>query len=232
MEKHTTAKLIGSPPGYVGYDDGGHMTEIIRKKPYSVVLFDEIEKAHPDVFNIMLQILDDGRLTDSKGRHVSFKNTIIIMTSNVGAHMIQNTAKLGFSVSNDEKKDKYEKLKETVMEELKKQFRPEFLNRIDDIIVFAHLNKEEIREIVDLMLNDLFKRLDERQLKIEVTDAAKDYLAKEGYSETYGARPLRRVIQKKVEDVLAEEILTGNYQPNDELVMDVHDDKIVNNRRN
>ena len=175
----------------------------------------------------MLQILDDGRLTDSKGRHVSFKNTIIIMTSNVGAHMIQNTAKLGFSVSNDEKKDKYEKLKETVMEELKKQFRPEFLNRIDDIIVFAHLNKEEIREIVDLMLNDLFKRLDERQLKIEVADAAKDYLAKEGYSETYGARPLRRVIQKKVEDVLAEEILTGNYQPNDELVMDVHDDKIV-----
>ncbi len=227
MEKHTTAKLIGSPPGYVGYDDGGHMTEIIRKKPYSVVLFDEIEKAHPDVFNIMLQILDDGRLTDSKGRHVSFKNTIIIMTSNVGAHMIQNTAKLGFSVTNDEKKDKYEKLKETVMEELKKSFRPEFLNRIDDIIVFAHLNKEEIREIVDLMLNDLFKRLGERQLKIEVTDAAKDYLAKEGYSETYGARPLRRVIQKNVEDVLAEEILTGNYQENDELIMDVRDDKIV-----
>ena len=227
MEKHTTAKLIGSPPGYVGYDDGGHMTEIIRKKPYSVVLFDEIEKAHPDVFNIMLQILDDGRLTDSKGRHVSFKNTIIIMTSNVGAHMIQNTAKLGFSVTNDEKKDKYEKLKETVMEELKKSFRPEFLNRIDDIIVFAHLNKEEIREIVDLMLNDLFKRLGERQLKIEVTDAAKDYLAKEGYSETYGARPLRRVIQKNVEDVLAEEILTGNYQENDELIMDVQDDKIV-----
>ena len=227
MEKHTTAKLIGSPPGYVGYDDGGHMTELVRKKPYSVILFDEIEKAHPDVFNIMLQILDDGRLTDSKGRHVSFKNTIIIMTSNVGAHMIQNTAKLGFSVSNDEKKDKYEKLKETVMEELKKAFRPEFLNRIDDIIVFAHLNKEEIRQIVDLMLNDLFKRLGERELSIEVTDAAKDYLAKEGYSETYGARPLRRVIQKKVEDVLAEEILTGNYQPHDELVMDVRDEQIT-----
>ncbi len=227
MEKHTTAKLIGSPPGYVGYDDGGHMTELVRKKPYSVILFDEIEKAHPDVFNIMLQILDDGRLTDSKGRHVSFKNTIIIMTSNVGAHMIQNTAKLGFSVSNDEKKDKYEKLKETVMEELKKAFRPEFLNRIDDIIVFAHLNKEEIRQIVDLMLNDLFKRLGERELSIEVTDAAKDYLAKEGYSETYGARPLRRVIQKKVEDVLAEEILTGNYQPHDELVMDVRDEQII-----
>ena len=226
MEKHSTAKLIGSPPGYVGYDDGGHMTEIIRKKPYSVVLFDEIEKAHPDVFNIMLQILDDGRLTDSKGRMVSFKNTIIIMTSNVGASMITSTQKLGFSVSMDEKKDKYEKLKDTVMEELKKAFRPEFLNRIDDIIVFAHLSKEEIRQIVDLMLKDLFKRLDERELTIEVNDDVKDYLAKEGYSEAYGARPLRRVIQKKIEDVLAEEILTGNYKPKDVLVMSMEDDKI------
>lgn len=226
MEKHSTAKLIGSPPGYVGYDDGGHMTEIIRKKPYSVVLFDEIEKAHPDVFNIMLQILDDGRLTDSKGRLISFKNTIIIMTSNVGASMITSTQKLGFSVAGDEKKDKYEKLKDTVMEELKKAFRPEFLNRIDDIIVFAHLSKEEIREIVDLMLKDLFKRLDERELTIEVGDDVKDYLAKEGYSEAYGARPLRRVIQKKIEDVLAEEILTGNYKPKDVLVMSMEDDKI------
>lgn len=226
MEKHSTAKLIGSPPGYVGYDDGGHMTEIIRKKPYSVVLFDEIEKAHPDVFNIMLQILDDGRLTDSKGRLISFKNTIIIMTSNVGASMITSTQKLGFSVAGDEKKDKYEKLKDTVMEELKKAFRPEFLNRIDDIIVFAHLSKEEIREIVDLMLKDLFKRLDERELTIEVGDDVKDYLAKEGYSEAYGARPLRRVIQKKIEDVLAEEILTGNYKPKDTLVMSMEDDKI------
>ena len=226
MEKHSTAKLIGSPPGYVGYDDGGHMTEIIRKKPYSVVLFDEIEKAHPDVFNIMLQILDDGRLTDSKGRLISFKNTIIIMTSNVGASMITSTQKLGFSVAGDEKKDKYEKLKDTVMEELKKAFRPEFLNRIDDIIVFAHLSKEEIREIVDLMLKDLFKRLDERELTIEVGDDVKDYLAKEGYSEAYGARPLRRVIQKKIEDVLAEEILTGNCKPKDTLVMSMEDDKI------
>ena len=227
MEKHSTAKLIGSPPGYVGYDDGGHMTEIIRKKPYSVVLFDEIEKAHPDVFNIMLQILDDGRLTDSKGRLVSFKNTIIIMTSNVGASMITTTQKLGFSVSNDDKKDKYEKLKDTVMEELKKAFRPEFLNRIDDIIVFAHLSKDEIREIVDLMLKDLFKRLDERELTIEVGDDVKDYLAKEGYNEAYGARPLRRVIQKKIEDVLAEEILTGNYKAKDVLLMSMEDDKIV-----
>ncbi|MBQ2983167.1 MAG: ATP-dependent Clp protease ATP-binding subunit [Candidatus Gastranaerophilales bacterium] len=227
MEKHATSKLIGSPPGYVGYDDGGNMCEIIRKKPYSVVLFDEIEKAHPDVFNIMLQILDDGRLTDSKGRHINFKNTIIIMTSNVGASMITNTQKLGFSVSGDDKKDRYEKLKDTVNEELKKAFRPEFLNRIDDIIVFAHLNQEEIRQIVDLMLKDLFKRLGERDLTIDVTDAAKDYLAKEGYSEAYGARPLRRVIQKKIEDVLAEEILSGNYVANDKLLMDFRDDKIV-----
>lgn len=227
MEKHTTSKLIGSPPGYVGYDDGGHMTEIIRKKPYSVVLFDEIEKAHPDVFNIMLQILDDGRLTDSKGRLVNFKNTIIIMTSNVGASMITSTQKLGFSVSQDSKKDKYEKLKDTVMEEMKKSFRPEFLNRIDDIIVFAHLSQEEIRRIVDLMLKDLFKRLDERELKIEVGDDVKDYLAKEGYNEAYGARPLRRVIQKKIEDVLAEEILTGKYSANDTLLMKMQDDCIV-----
>ncbi len=227
MEKHATSKLIGSPPGYVGYDDGGNMCEIIRKKPYSVVLFDEIEKAHPDTFNIMLQILDDGRLTDSKGRHINFKNTIIIMTSNVGASMITNTQKLGFSVSGDDKKDRYEKLKDTVHEELKKAFRPEFLNRVDDIIVFAHLNQEEIREIVDLMLKDLFKRLSERDLTIEVTDAAKDYLAKEGYSEAYGARPLRRVIQKKVEDVLAEEILSGNYKANDKLSMDYRDEKII-----
>ena len=227
MEKHSTSKLIGSPPGYVGYDDGGNMCEIIRKKPYSVVLFDEIEKAHPDVFNIMLQILDDGRLTDSKGRHINFKNTIIIMTSNVGASMITNTQKLGFSISGDDKKDRYEKLKDTVNEELKKAFRPEFLNRVDDIIVFAHLNQEEIRQIVELMLKDLFKRLSERELTIEVTDAAKDYLAKEGYSETYGARPLRRVIQKKVEDVLAEEILSGNYKANDKLKMDYKDDKIT-----
>lgn len=226
MEKHTTSKLIGSPPGYVGYDDGGHLTEIIRKKPYSVVLFDEIEKAHPDVFNIMLQILDDGRLTDSKGRHINFKNTIIIMTSNVGASMIQNNSRLGFSVSGDEKKDKYEKLKDTVMEELKKAFRPEFLNRIDDIIVFAHLSKAEIREIVELMLKDLFKRLSEQQLSIEVTDEVKDYLADEGYSESYGARPLRRVIQKKIEDTLAEEILSGKYKTGDVVCLTMKEGKI------
>lgn len=226
MEKHSTSKLIGSPPGYVGYDDGGNLTETIRKKPYSVVLFDEIEKAHPDVFNIMLQILDDGRLTDSKGRYINFKNTIIIMTSNVGASMITTGSKLGFSVGGDEaKKDKYEHLKETVMEEMKKSFRPEFLNRIDDIIVFAHLNKEEIREIVDLMLKDLFKRLEDKEFSIEVTDEVKDYLANEGYSEAYGARPLRRLIQKKIEDGLAEEILMGAYKPGDKMLLVMDEDK-------
>ncbi len=227
MEKHSTAKLIGSPPGYVGYDDGGHLTEIIRKKPYSVILFDEIEKAHPDVFNIMLQILDDGRLTDSKGRHINFKNTIIIMTSNVGASMITTTSKLGFSVASDEQKDKYEHLKETVMEEMKKAFRPEFLNRIDDIIVFAHLSKPEIRQIVDLMLNDLFKRLASQNLTIEVTDEVKDYLGEAGYSEAYGARPLRRLIQKRIEDGLAEEILSGKYTSGDKIVLKLKDEKIV-----
>ena len=227
MEKHSTAKLIGSPPGYVGYDDGGHLTELVRKKPYSVVLFDEIEKAHPDVFNIMLQILDDGRLTDAKGRHVNFKNTIIIMTSNVGASMITNTSKLGFTTAEDESKDKYEKLKDTVTEEMKKAFRPEFLNRIDETIVFSHLSQEEIRQIVDLMLKDLFKRLAERELSVEVTDEVKDHLAKNGYSEAYGARPLRRLIQRKIEDMLAEEILSGKYSPGDTIRITLVDDKIT-----
>lgn len=227
MEKHSTAKLIGSPPGYVGYDDGGHLTELVRKKPYSVILFDEIEKAHPDVFNIMLQILDDGRLTDAKGRHINFKNTIIIMTSNVGASMITTTSRLGFSTSDDESKDKYEKLKETVSEEMKKAFRPEFLNRIDETIVFAHLSQEEIRQIVDLMLKDLFKRLAERELSVEVTDEVKDHLAKNGYSEAYGARPLRRLIQRRIEDMLAEEILSGKYSSGDTIVIKLVDDKIA-----
>jgi len=227
MEKHSTAKLIGSPPGYVGYDDGGHLSELVRKKPYSVVLFDEIEKAHPDVFNIMLQILDDGRLTDSKGRHVSFKNTVIIMTSNVGASMITNTSRLGFTTADDESKSKYEKLKETVSEEMKKAFRPEFLNRIDETIVFAHLSKEEIRQIVDLMLKDLFKRLAEKELSVDVSDEVKDHLAENGYSEAYGARPLRRLIQRKMEDSLAEEILSGKYGPGDVIKVTLEDGKIA-----
>ncbi len=227
MEKHSTAKLIGSPPGYVGYDDGGHMTETVRKKPYSVILFDEIEKAHPDVFNIMLQILDDGRLTDAKGRHINFKNTVIIMTSNVGASQIANTGRLGFGTGSDESKDKYDRLKDTVGEEMKKAFRPEFLNRIDETIVFAHLNKEEIRQIVDLMMKDLLKRLSERGLSLEVTDEVKDHLADAGYSEAYGARPLRRLIQRKIEDELAEEILSGKYTEGDTIKLTLMDDKIT-----
>ena len=227
MEKHSVSKLIGSPPGYVGYDEGGQLTEIIRKKPYSLILFDEIEKAHPDVFNIMLQILDDGRLTDAKGRYVNFKNTIIIMTSNVGASMITTTSKLGFSVAQDEQKDKYEHLKDTVMEEMKKSFRPEFLNRVDDIIVFSHLSKTEIRQIVDLMLNSLFKRIESQNIVIEVTDEVKDYLGEAGYSEAYGARPLRRLIQKKIEDGLAEEILSGKYTEGNKIVLKLKDQKIV-----
>ncbi len=227
MEKHSTAKLIGSPPGYVGYDDGGHMTEQVRKKPYSVVLFDEIEKAHPDVFNIMLQILDDGRLTDSKGRHISFKNTVIIMTSNVGASMIATKSKLGFSTGDNEAKDKYEQLKDTVSEEMKKAFRPEFLNRIDETIVFSHLSKEEIRQIVDLMMKDLVKRLAEKELSIEVTNEVKDHLAENGYSEAYGARPLRRLIQRKLEDSLAEEILSGKYDKGDTIRVTLLDGKIA-----
>ena len=227
MEKHSTSKLICSPPGYVGYDEGGNLTETIRKKPYSVILFDEIEKAHPDVFNIMLQILDDGRLTDSRGRVVNFKNTIIIMTSNVGASRIENVSKLGFAVSDDVEQDRYEKLKDTVMEEMKKAFRPEFLNRVDDIIVFAHLNKDEVRKIADIMLNDLIKRIKEQELTMEVTDEVKDYLAKDGYSENYGARPLRRLIQKKIEDPIAEEILTGEYKHGDTIRLKLDNDRIV-----
>jgi ATP-dependent Clp protease ATP-binding subunit ClpC len=227
MEKHSTSKLIGSPPGYVGYDDGGNLTETVRKKPYSVILFDEIEKAHPDVFNLMLQILDDGRLTDSRGRLINFKNTIIIMTSNVGASLIQNSSSLGFAVAGDEKQNRYEKLKDTVNDEMKKVFRPEFLNRVDDIIVFAHLEKDEVRQIADIMLKDLFKRLEEQEINIKVSDEVKDYLAKDGYSENYGARPLRRLIQKKIEDPIAEEILTGLYGHGDTLKLNLENEKIT-----
>ncbi|MEI7473164.1 MAG: ATP-dependent Clp protease ATP-binding subunit [bacterium] len=221
MEKHSTSKLIGSPPGYVGYNEGGHLTETIRKKPYSVVLFDEVEKAHPDVFNLLLQILDDGRLSDSRGRAVNFKNTVIIMTSNIGASSIESTSKLGFAIANDAEKDRYERMKDTVNDEMKKFFKPEFLNRLDDIIVFAHLSKPEIRQIVDIMLKDLVKRLHSQNMEIIVPDQVKDFLADEGYSETYGARPLRRVIQKKIEDQIAEEILMGGYHENDKIKLDL-----------
>ena len=227
MERHTVSKLIGSPPGYVGYNEGGQLTEQVRRKPYAVILFDEIEKAHPDVFNLLLQILDDGRLTDSKGRSVDFKNTIIIMTSNVGANRIENPTPFGFSVNDNDDEARYEKMKETVMDEMKKMFRPEFLNRLDDIIIFHQLTKEEIRRIVDIMMQDLINRLGAQQMELTIPDDVKDELAKEGYSPSYGARPLRRVIQKKIEDELSEEILMGRFKDGDAIAAKMLDGKIV-----
>lgn len=225
MEKHTVSRLIGSPPGYVGFEEGGQLTEKVRRKPYSVVLFDEIEKAHPDVFNILLQILEDGRLTDSKGRTVDFKNTVIIMTSNVGANLLKKQTTLGFMASEDVDKASYEKMKDTVLEELKKSFRPEFLNRVDDIIVFHQLTKDDIRKITDIMIDELNRRLKENNIKLDFTDEAKDELLKEGYDVTYGARPLRRAIQKVVENQLSELMLKGEVKPGDELLVSVKEGK-------
>ncbi len=228
MEKHSVSKLVGSPPGYVGFDDGGQLTEKIRRKPYSVVLFDEIEKAHPDVFNILLQILDDGRLTDAKGRTVDFKNTVIIMTSNVGASTIKKQKTLGFaSNSTNEEKDEYAKMKENVLDELKKTFRPEFLNRIDEIIVFHSLNKEHIKNIVSLMINDLSKRLEQMNIKIELDEKAKDLLAEEGFDPLFGARPLQREIRRKIEDRLSEELLKGTIQKSDTIKVSADDKELV-----
>ncbi len=227
MEKHATSRLVGSPPGYVGYEEGGQLTEKVRRKPYSVILFDEIEKAHPEVFNILLQVLEDGRLTDGKGRVVDFRNTIIIMTSNVGASTIKKTSRLGFSVGDNQSEDDYENMKQNVMDELKKTFRPEFLNRIDDVIVFHSLKEEHLREIVSLMINDLHKRLSEQGIDFRLTDEAKKYLAKEGFDPTYGARPLRRAIQKNIEDRLSEELLSGNITRGNSVVIDVRDGKMV-----
>jgi ATP-dependent Clp protease ATP-binding subunit ClpC len=222
MEHHTTSKLIGSPPGYVGYQEGGQLTEAVRRKPYSVVLFDEIEKAHPDVFNVLLQILDDGRLSDSKGRTVDFKNTIIIMTSNVGAQFIDKTAlQVGFqraATEETEHVERYKKIKDLVMDAMKKTFRPEFLNRIDEIIVFQQLTREEIRKIVDLMSSDLQSRIKAQGMELVITDECKDFIAKDGYNPTYGARPLRRSIQKYLEDALAEQVLLGRFKDGDTIM--------------
>jgi len=213
MEKHTTARLIGAPPGYVGYEEGGQLTEKVRRKPYSVILLDEIEKAHPDVFNILLQILEDGRLTDGKGRTVNFRNAVIIMTSNVGANLIKKQPTMGFQPDDVEKS--YEDMKGRLLEELKRTFRPEFLNRVDDLIVFKPLTKEEIAQIVDLMLADLSKRIADYGLQLDVSAEAKELLAREGFDPTYGARPLRRVIQKRLEDGISEELLRGTFTAGD-----------------
>ena len=223
MERHTVSKLVGSPPGYVGYNEGGQLTEAVRRKPYTVLLFDEIEKAHPDVFNMLLQILEDGRLTDSKGRVVDFKNTLIIMTSNVGSKVIEKGANtLGFDfATEDPNESQYNRLKSLVNEELKQYFRPEFLNRLDEIIVFRQLTKDEVKEIAEILLKDIFKRLTKQGISLKVTDKFKDRLIEEGYNPSYGARPLRRAIMRLLEDSLAEEILSGRVKDGDTAVVDV-----------
>ncbi len=227
MEKHSVSKIVGSPPGYVGFDEGGQLTERVRRKPYSVILFDEIEKAHPDVFNILLQMLDDGRLTDSKGRTVDFKNTVIIMTSNVGASTISKQRTLGFTAkASNEEKNEYEKMKENVLSQLKEAFRPEFLNRIDEIIVFHALNKENIEEIVSLMIDNLSKRLGELGISIEVDENAQKLLASENFDINYGARPLQRAIRRKIEDTLSEEILKGTINKSDTILVTVENDEL------
>jgi ATP-dependent Clp protease ATP-binding subunit ClpB len=216
MEKHSVSRLIGAPPGYVGYEEGGYLTESVRRRPYSVVLFDEIEKAHSEVFNVLLQILDDGRMTDGHGRTVDFKNTIIIMTSNVGSHWIQE---LG---AND--RDEMEK---RIMEALRASFKPEFLNRIDDIIIFHNLTSEELAAIVDIQLQRVQRRLEDQYIALELTEAAKTLLARDGFDPTYGARPLKRAIQKHIENPLAMEILQGRFGEGGHILADVEDTKIV-----
>ncbi len=226
MEKYSVSKLIGAPPGYVGYEDGaGQLTERIRKKPYSVVLLDEIEKAHPDVFNVLLQLLDDGRMTDSKGRTVSFKNTVVIMTSNVGAHEVKEVSSLGFRSSDEE--SAYTDMKERIGDALKAKFKPEFLNRLDDVIVFRKLTKEEAAKIADKILEGLSGQLKEMGIRVQLSKDAKAYLVEQGYSEEFGARPLNRTVRKLVEDRLAEEILRGNFQKGDTVVVDVENGELV-----
>jgi len=209
MEKFSVSRLVGAPPGYVGYEEGGQLTEKVRRKPYSVVLLDEIEKAHPDVFNILLQVLDDGVLTDSLGRKVDFKNTILIMTSNIGARDIKVSK--GFGFGEEAVGDKYKHMKDTVDEAVKRVFNPEFLNRIDDTIVFHQLDKDSITKIIDIQVKELFKRMSTMNISIELTKQAKEFLAEKGYDQLYGARPLRRALQKYVEDPVAEEILKGTF---------------------
>ncbi|MFC1917115.1 AAA family ATPase, partial [Chloroflexota bacterium] len=224
QEKHTVSRLIGAPPGYVGFDEGGQLTEAVRRRPYRVILMDEIEKAHPEVFNTMLQILDDGRLTDGHGRTVNFKNTVIIMTSNAGVELIKRESGLGFAAQKDSEKaqkQSYEAMKEKVMTEVKKQFRPEFLNRLDEIIVFHELSEEQLRKVVDLMVMDLQNRLAERKITIVLTGKAKSWLSREGYDPAYGARPLRRIIERYVENPLSSQILRGELKEGDTVRVDL-----------
>nr|YP_010937747.1 Clp protease ATP binding subunit [Palisada intermedia]WKW95617.1 Clp protease ATP binding subunit [Palisada intermedia] len=225
MERHTVSKLIGSPPGYVGYSEGGYLTEAVRKRPYTVILFDEIEKAHPDIFNLLLQILEDGRLTDAKGRTIDFKNTLLIMTSNIGSKVIEKGGgTLGFELGESQVESQYNRIRSLVNEELKQYFRPEFLNRLDEIIVFRQLSKEEVREIANLMLNEVFDRIKQQDIELSVTERFKNRLVDEGYNPSYGARPLRRAVMRLLEDSLAEEVLAGKIKSGDSAVVDVADD--------
>ncbi|MHB8105022.1 MAG: ATP-dependent Clp protease ATP-binding subunit, partial [Dehalococcoidales bacterium] len=228
QEEHTVSRMLGAPPGYVGYDEGGQLTEAIRRRPYSVILLDEIEKAHPKVFNTLLQIMDEGRLTDGHGRTVNFKNTVVIMTSNVGQDTIKRESQIGFSVRKDKattEKQVYEDMKKKVEEELKRAFRPEFLNRLDSIVVFHELTKEQLRQIVDLMLKDLEKRLNVRKISLELTDKAKDWLSEKGYDPVYGARPLRRTIERYVENLLSSKLLRGELKEGDTVKVDIDKEK-------
>ncbi len=227
MEKHSVSKLIGAPPGYVGHDDGGQLSEKVRRNPYTVILFDEIEKAHPDVFNILLQVLDDGRITDSQGRTVDFKNTVIIMTSNAGAGSIVSPKRLGFASVDDEKRS-YEAMKSSVMEEVKRVFKPEFLNRIDEIIVFHALNKENMKKITAILLRELSGRCQKQLgLSLKIRDSVKTHLVETAYDEKYGARPLKRAIQTQIEDALADELLAGRVKRDGEAVVTVRKGKIA-----
>jgi ATP-dependent Clp protease ATP-binding subunit ClpC len=222
MEKFSVSRLIGAPPGYVGYEDSGTLTKAVRRKPYSVVLLDEIEKAHPDVFNILLQVLDEGHLTDNYGREIDFKNTVVIMTSNVGARDISKSKALGFASADS--KTSFERMAEKVKEELNHVFNPEFLNRLDDVIVFHPLDRQHIAQIVGILLKDVQKRLNEEELTLKLTDAAIDFLVKHGFDEQYGARPLKRAIQRYIEDPLSEKILVGEFSKGDEIEVEVAPD--------
>ena len=224
MERHTVARLVGAPPGYVGYDDGGQLTDTVRRKSYCLILLDEIEKAHPEVFNMLLQVFDDGHLTDAKGRRVDFRNTIIIMTSNVGSDLIRRESAIGFSTINDEdqsEKQRYEKMKDKVLQEMKRVFRPEFLNRVDTTLVFHPLSRAHIRSIVDMMLKEVDSRIQEKQVELDVTEAARDWLGEKGYDPIFGARPLRRVIQERLEDSLSEALLRGDFEAGDTIRVDL-----------
>jgi len=228
MERHNVSRLVGAPPGYVGFEEGGQLTEAVRRKSYSVVLLDEIEKAHPEVFNILLQILEDGHLSDAKGRRVDFRNTVIIMTSNVGAKSLLKDTSLGFKPIGEsveqQAQGQYDRMKEKVLDQLKTQFRPEFLNRVDSLVVFRSLTIEEIGEIVDLMLARVREQLRAQEMQLEVTQAAKEHIIRLGYDADYGARPLRRVIQNMIEDPLAEALLVGRFEPGQTVVVDRSED--------